>query len=337
VKGRRTDWLSLVPSRWNRDALFAGLSLLMMVGVTLDFRAHAEGISFAEEGFLTPEHAFFYSMFLAIAAVIGLGTYRRRRAGSSWIEAVPAGYGWGVVGVVLFAFGGVGDLFWHGAFGFEEGVEALVSPSHLMLAVGAALFLGSPLRAALARPEEFEGRRFLPVLVSTSLVLTIIVLFGSLVNPLAQLGYVAGEPVFRTYALGWNALVFFPLLFVATGLVLARRFDVPPGALALTFLVPAVASVTVVGAYRFVLPAVLAGVVADGLVQFARPGPPQGVVLRLYGALFPLVFVATYFGLIAVTFRLTWVVHIWTGTIVMAGLAGLLLTYAIDPGGTRPG
>jgi len=177
----RADWLSMIPSGWSRDALVAGLSLLM-------------------------------------------------------VEAMPAGYGRGVVGVALFGFGGVGDFFWHSAFGFEEGVEALVSPSHIALAVGAALFLGSPSRAALSRPEEFEGRRFLPVLVSTSLVLTVVVLFGLLVNPLAQLSYIVDDPVFRTYALGWNALVFFPLLFVATGLVLARRFDVPPGALTLTFI-----------------------------------------------------------------------------------------------------
>jgi len=311
----------------------AALSLLMVVGITLDFRAHAGGLSFAEEGFFTPEHVFFYSMFLAIAGVLGTATYRQRRAGASWVEAVPAGYRWGVVGVVLFGFGGVGDFLWHGAFGFEDGVEALVSPSHITLATGAALFLGSPLRAALRRPQEFGGWRILPVLVSTSLVLTMIVLFGSLANPLSQLGYVAAEPVFRTYALGWNSLVFFPLFFVATGSVLARRFDLPPGTLTATFLVPALASVIVVGTFRFVLPVIVGGLVADGIVQYARPGPPRGRLFRLFGGLFSVAFVTTYFGLVAVTFRLTWVVHVWTGTIVMAGLAGLLLTYAIEPDG----
>jgi len=41
--------------------------------------------------------------------------------------------------------------------------------------------------------------------------------------------------------------------------------------------------------------------------------------------------VRTRFGLVAVTFGLTWVAHVRTGTIVMAGPAGLLLTYATDP------
>jgi len=248
----------------------------MIGGITLDFRAHAGGIGVVEEGSVTPEHAFFCWTSLAIAGVVGARTYRRRRQGRSWAEAVPAGYGWGVIGVVLFGLGGAGDFLWHGAFGFEEGVEALVSPSHVALAAGAGLFLGSPLRAARHRLGEFRGWRVLPVLVSASLVLTIIVPFGSPVDPLAQLGYVAAEPGVRTYALGWTALVVFPLLFVATGVLLARRFDLPPGALTLGFVGPALASVMVVSAPRFVLPGVTAGLVADGVVQYVPPGLPRG-------------------------------------------------------------
>lgn len=320
-----------ITSGWYLDSLVAILSLLMVAGVTLDFRAHGRGISFAEEGFFTPEHVFFYSMFLLIALLIGAATYRGWRSGAPLTGAVPTGYGWGLVGVLLFGFGGVGDFFWHSAFGFEEGVEAIVSPSHITLAAGAALFLGSPLRSALRRPDEYEGLQFLPVLVSASLVLTIIALFGLLLNPLAQVGYVVDEPVFRSYALGWGSLVVFPLLFVASGLLLARWFDLPPGALTLTFLVPALASVTPVGVFEFVLPALLGGVVLDGLVQWTRGEAIDGLALRLFGVLFPVLFVATYFGLVATRFRLTWVVHVWSGTIVMAGLAGLLLTYAMTP------
>lgn len=303
----------------------------MVAGITLDFRAHGEGIGFAEEGFFTPEHVFFYSMFLLIALLLGAATYRGWRSEASLIEAVPTGYGWGLVGVLVFGLGGVGDFFWHDAFGFEEGLEAVVSPSHITLAVGAAMFLGSPLRSALRQPDEYEGIQFLPVLISASLVLAIIALFGLLLNPLAQVGYVVDEPVFRSYALGWGSLVVFPLLFVATGLLLARWFDLPPGALTLTFLVPALASVAPVGVFEFVLPALFGGVVLDGIVQWTRGEAIDGLSLRLFGVIFPVIFVSTYFGLVATQFRLTWVVHVWAGTIVMAGLAGLLLTYAMTP------
>lgn len=329
--GSPRDRLSRLTSGWHLDSLVAVLSLLMVAGITLDFRAHGQGISFAEEGFFTPEHVFFYSMFLLIAILIGLATYREWQSGTSLTRAVPPGYGWGIVGVVLFGFGGVGDFFWHSVFGFEEGIEAIVSPSHITLAAGATLFLGSPLRSALRQPDEYEGLQFLPVVISASLVLSIIALFGLLLNPLAQVGYVVDEPVFRSYALGWGSLVVFPLLFVATGLLLARWFDLPPGALTLTFLVPALASVTPVGVFEFVLPVVLGGLALDGLVQWRRGRAIDGLALRLFGVLFPVIFVATYFGLVATRFRLTWVVHVWAGTIVMAGLAGLLLTYTTTP------
>jgi len=218
-----------VLSGWGQDALVAGLSVLMIGGITLDFRAHAGGIGAAEEGLVTPEHAFFCSTFLAIAGVVGARTYRRRRQGRSWAEAVPAGYGWGVRWgrpVRPRRRRGLPLARRVRLRGRRPGARQS-EPRDARL--GAGLFLGSPLRAARHRLGEFRGWRVLPVLVSASLVLTIIVPFGSPVDPLAQLGYVAAEPGVRTYALGWTALVVFPLLFVATGVLLARRFDLAPG------------------------------------------------------------------------------------------------------------
>src|SRR6266702_774121 len=39
-------------------------------------------------------------------------------------------------------------MLWHIAFGVEADVESLISPSHLVLAVGSTLMLTGPLRAA---------------------------------------------------------------------------------------------------------------------------------------------------------------------------------------------
>lgn len=279
--------ISRLTSVWLLDTTFAVLSLLMVSGITLDFRSHGEGISFAEEGFFTPEHVFFYSVFLVIAGLLATAMYRRWQAGASIASAVPPGFGLGVVGIFLFGFGGVGDFFWHSAFGFEEGVEALVSPSHITLGAGAALFLAAPVRSALQNPHNYRGLRSIPVLVSTALVSTIIVLFGLLLNPLAQLGYVVDEPMFRTYALGWSSLVVFPLFFVATGLLLNRRFELPSGLLTITFLVPALASVSLLGVPVFVLPVILGGIALDAIVQWNDDHVLDGLTLRLFGVVFP--------------------------------------------------
>lgn len=325
----------LSPSGWTLDAAFAVLSLLMITGVALDFRAHANGISFAEEGFLTTEHVFFYSMFLGIAAVLFAATYRNRRDGARWASAVPSGYGWAVVGVLLFGLAGLADFGWHSTFGFEEGIEGLTSPSHLALATGAVLFLSSPLRAAWRRDEDPAGVEFLPVVVSAALTLTVITLFGLYLNPLINV--YATETDWAALNLGLAGLIVFPLLLLGTALALVRRFDLPVGSLATVFLLPALANTVIHGDFFLIAPAVVAGAVGDAACRVARPTADEPRALRAFGAFVPTAFAATYVGVVEVAWGVAWTVHVWTGAIVLAGMAGLLLTYVVRPDGTRAG
>ena len=331
---RSSDAISWLDG-WTLDGVVAVLSFLLMAGVAMDFRAHAHGISFEEEGFLTPEHTFFYSMFLGIAAVLFVATYRNRRAGATWASAVPDGYGWAVVGVLLFGVAGVGDFGWHSAFGFETGVEALTSPSHLGLATGAGLFLSSPLRAAWRRNERerLEGVAFVPVVLSAALMLTVFALFTTYVNPLINVFPTSAEWSSRN--LGLASMLLFPVLLVGTGLTLVRRFDAPFGALAVTFLFPALASTVINDHFVLVVPAVVAGVTGDAISRRARPTDENPLALRGFGALVPATFAAAYFAVIEAVWGVAWTVHVWTGAVALAGLAGLLLTYAVLPDGTR--
>lgn len=317
------------------DGAVATLSTLMISGIALDFRRHSEGISFAEEGFFTSEHVFFYSMFLGIAAVVGVATYLNRRTGATWIEAVPAGYEWGVVGVLLFGAGGVADFGWHSTFGFEVGIEALTSPSHLLLATGAVLFLASPLRATLRRDGATAGVALVPALVSASLVLTILALFTAYVNPLINVFAADGGEVARF--LGIPAFIVFPTLLVGTALALLGRFDLPTGALAAMFAVPAIASVPLSGVFELVVPVVAAGLVGDALVRWKEPTPANPRALRAFGLLVPLTFGVAYFGTVATTLGIAWTIHVWAGAIVLAGFSGLLLTYVVVPEATVAG
>src|SRR4051794_7166721 len=78
-------------------------------------------------------------------------TWRRRQPGRGLLRAAPAEYGRGLGGGGVFAVGGVVDMVWHLVFGIEAGVDALVSPTHLVLLAGGALLLSGPLRAAIQR------------------------------------------------------------------------------------------------------------------------------------------------------------------------------------------
>jgi len=316
-------------SAWQLDTVISMLSVLMVAGVALDFRRHAQGISFAEEGFFTPEHVFFYSMFLCIAAAIGAATYGNRRRGADWIDAVPTGYGWGVVGVMIFGFAGVADLGWHSAFGFEEGVEGLTSPSHHLLAVGGVLFLASPLRAAWYRNDDSTGFETVPAIISTALALSIIMLFASFINPIAQLAGLNDSYAGRV--IGVTSIIAFPLILVGASLTLVRRFQFPPGSLTVIFLVPGLASATPVSTFEYLLPVAVAGIVADLIVYWQPPTPANLRAMRLFGIVVPAVFGLSYFALVELRIGIRWTTHIWTGAVSLAALTGLMLTYAIAP------
>jgi len=320
------------------DAIVSVFSLLMVAGIAMDFRAHANVISFAEEGFLTPEHVFFYSAFLVVAGTLFAGTYARRRSGMDWVAAVPPGYRWGVLGVVVFGFGGVGDFFWHSAFGFETSFEALVSPSHLTLAIGSVLFLSAPMRAAAARERASDGSvlESIPVVVSLTLVLAIFGMFGGFVNPLVR-----PYPHYEFFSMREvvTMLVMWPLVYLGAVAFVRRRFEVLPGTFTAAFGLSGLAIVQAEGYFALVVPAVVAGVVADLFVAFARPASSSPRAFRAFAAVLPATFATTYFTVVDVQWGIdhslvrqgmyNWSIHVVLGAIALAALVGVLFAVVV--------
>jgi hypothetical protein len=98
------------------------------------------------------------TVLLATWLIGGIGLVQTRRADHlTWTQAVPLGCGLGLVGVTVFAVGGVGDLLGHPVFGIEQGIAPLLSPTHLLLFSGVALLLLAPFRAAWSSPEAVGG------------------------------------------------------------------------------------------------------------------------------------------------------------------------------------
>ncbi len=126
------------------DWIVAALLVWLVGGLYLDGWAHHHE---ALDSFFTPWHAVFYSGFLVVASVLVVSFVRNRTRGYSWREAMQPGYGLSLLGVSIFALGGVSDMIWHMLFGIEVNVDALLSPTHLLLAVGMALIVSGPLRA----------------------------------------------------------------------------------------------------------------------------------------------------------------------------------------------
>lgn len=313
---------------WRFDATFILLALWMIGGIAWDFHAHAGGISFAEEGFFTASHVTFYSAFVAIALLITVATYANYRRGDSLLNAVPQGYRLGVLGVALFMFGGPTDFLWHSQFGFEVGVEALTSPSHLLLVVGATLFLSSPLRATWFRETIPPGVRQVPMLVSATFIAVLVSFFTVYQNPLVQPLGVPGGPSPDHSFLG---ILWFSAIVVALGLTLLRRFRLAIGAFTLVLGLLGLLVTAITPTFEF-LPAIIAtGVIADVVYYGARNRWSLVRTVRLLGAALPIFLFTFYFATVAVVYGLIWSVHVWSGGVISAGLVGLLVSYVVVP------
>ena len=168
------------------DWAMAILSTVLVGGFYLDLWAHAHGRT--DNTFFTPWHAVLYSMLAAVGIFLSITAWRAWHRGAPWWESLPAGYGLSLVGVALFALGGVADLVWHVLFGVEFIVDALLSPTHLVLACAGILIVTGPLRAAWRDPARGTHAWLarIPAVLSLALALSILTGFTQFVHPLVD-------------------------------------------------------------------------------------------------------------------------------------------------------
>lgn len=183
--GLRFDWTA------------TALSALFLAGLWVDGWAHFHNQ--VDDSFFTPWHFLFYSAFAFVALFFGYNQFQNVNKGYAFARALPQGYRLSLVGAVIFALGGLGDMIWHTLFGIEAGTEALMSPTHIMLAIGMALIFTGPARAAWMRRREVgetvRGWRELgPMIVSLTLFLTLLLFFTSYANPIVMPLAVMGGP-----------------------------------------------------------------------------------------------------------------------------------------------
>src|SRR5437773_6268250 len=162
------------------------LSTVLVGGLYLDLWAHAHGRT--DNTFFTPWHAVLYSMLAAVGVFLSITAWRRWHRGAPWWESLPAGYGLSLVGVALFALGGGADLIWHVLFGVEFSVDALLSPTHLVLACAGVLIVTGSLRSAWRDPARGTHAWLarIPAVLSLALALSIFTGFTQFVHPLVE-------------------------------------------------------------------------------------------------------------------------------------------------------
>ena len=289
--------------------------LWMTVGLFLDgyFHQNLDGDS---ESFFTPWHAVFYAGFTASALWIGSMSWRRDGGTFDWrLRFLPPGYEAARTGLVLFGLGGIGDAAWHTAFGVERGIDALLSPTHLLLLVGLVLVLTAPIRAAAAEPTAPPT----PWMVAGS-VICATALVGFFLNfawglGIAALGRTPYDPISETgetQVIAGVASTFVTTAILFGAVRLLRR--PPTGAVVALFLVVAG---LVSGAFdediEGVGAALVAGIVLEAL---ARAGVDRARAFAVASAILWL----SYFGMLAAG-GISWPAEIWMGATVLNAMA----------------
>lgn len=305
----------------------------------MDGWAHSHAL-LALESVITPWHAVVYLAFVAVAAVLLLPpTFAWLGQGrAAAVAAIPRGYGLSVAGVAVFAAMGAADTAWHLLFGIEANAEALLSPTHLGLAVGAALIASGPIRAAWMRDDEaatWPG--FLPALLSVVAIAGIVAfalhIANLFVDPWPRFAYALTDLTWYGPYVGIAAaIVPVGIVMVPTLLLLARWRVLPPGTM--TILVGGTMSgLTFLHDESVLVGApVLGGLLADLALLALRPGASRWR-FQLFAFVAPAAILASYFVVLWATGPVAWSAHLIGGTVVIAGGTGwaLALLVAVPP------
>lgn len=325
IGGLAFDWLMML------------LSLIFIGGLYLDGWAHNHGK--VDQSFFTVWHAFFYAGFALVAitlvATLGIQWQRGYRGSNS----LPVGYQLSLLGIIIFAMGGVGDLIWHELFGIEQDFDALLSPSHLALGLGLGLVVSGPLRAAWARVGlQPTWRNLTPAILSLSALICALTFFMMFSHPL--MSNIGGADHYHfSDETGQVAGVVSILLM--TGLVCApaylalRRWRLPAGSLTLVWGVNLAAMAIIDWHHDYTLllfgGMLLGAALADLLRIWLKLSLDNPRAWRIFGFSAPVLLFGAYFLALLATEGSRWTIHMLSGTVVLAGVVGWLLSYLVVP------
>ena len=337
-------------SRWSTQARDLATTLggaWLVFGLFLDGWAHLN--VGGTDGFFTPWHAVLYSGFGALAVWTAAVVWWSRAPGGSLLRAVPDGYRGTVAGVAVFGVGGALDFAWHMVFGVEVGIDALISPSHLVLAAGGALILSTGVRAdrhRRAASEQWTFTALVSVALTTALAAFFLIYSSAFAGSAAALelnlvpegapGHLESELPVIAGVSGYvitTVLLAVPLLFIL-GSAARPRLGM------ITVLVGSVAwlSIAVVGmpaaAVGGAVGATVAAALADAAMMLVPRTPRTAWLPVQVGGTVALVWTGHLLGLAAAD-AVRWPVTLVTGAVMLSTLLAAAIAVVTQPGARR--
>jgi hypothetical protein len=326
------------------DLVTVVLATMLIGGSLADAWAHAN-LSEELETFFTPWHALLYGGFALTAAwTFWLGYRRRHAVARWWLYGWPAGYALGAFGAVGFLGAGVLDMIWHTIFGVEVSLDAVLSPSHLLLVVAGTLLVTSPLRAwwATGTTNRRAGTGIAALALGS--IFGVLLLGHSTAfkstAPTEAYDFVTGSQSHFEASYGsarylaTTAILLVPVLLAYRRRAVLGTATAVVGAIFLFNLVttefPGTLTAVALGATVGALIVDLLAVRID-----AVRGPAAPLRLPIIGALFGALFTAGHLLGLAVTDGIAWPAELWTGNVVLAALGGALLGGLATPPAQR--
>lgn len=329
-----------VPRSLGFDYAVGACTLWIASGFFLDAWAHGH---VPIESFFTPYHGVFYSGMLALAIVLAVFATRNRLRGCSWIDSIPRAYRLAVLGIPVFLVAGIGDMLWHALLGIEEGVDALLSPTHQALGLGIFFLASGPIRSVLAdrSPAAFARQAPLALGLATWIVL---VHFGTAyafdpaagrtnapppIAPFTHAYFTSLAIGYYKVSLGVLVVIFQSCVMAGVALWLLARMRPAAGLFTLMYVagnVPAAAAFTNQTPLLAVTLAqsVCAGVLADVWVARADPAPATASYTWFSFAL-PMTYIGVYLIGTAIADGLWWDWNIALGAWCWSGVCGFAL------------
>jgi hypothetical protein len=335
--------------------LMLGLIIVLQIAGLIDARTHVF-YGFDIQSFFVPAHYALYGGWLAVWILLVAYAGRQIRRGAKAAEWLPPRYGLAALGALLFGLAGALDVIWHTLLGFELNLEVLLSPAHLVLFSAFGLIYFSVLSHALYQyrrsPREHQSslKASLPLLIGIASLFHIVFwpawYFDPLAADYASQGALVGvrdaynfidygSPTAEIAGVGGILLT--TLVLVPFVVLPLYRWRLPSGSLTFIFAWVYLQRTVIVGVYSY-LPAVLGAALVGELIWAwicrggeARLGSPLGY--RLLAFCVPLALFSLYFLIVAfMPHGVIWPVHLWAGSIWVAAVAGVLLSFAMIPG-----
>ena len=329
-----------MPRSLGFDYAVGACSVWIASGFFLDAWAHGH---VPVETFFTPYHGVFYSGMLAMIVVLSVFIVRNRLRGYGWVDTVPRPYRLALLGIPIFIAAGIGDMIWHLLLGIEEGVDALLSPTHQALGLGIFFLSSGPIRSVLADRALATFLRQVPLALGLATWL-ILVHFGTAyafdpaagrtnapppISPFTHSYLTALSIGYYKVSLGVLVVIFQSSVMAGLALWTATRTRLQFGTLTILYLagnVPAAAAFTNQTPLLLVTIAqsLCAGLAGDAFVVRFDPQPLRSTFLW-FAVLVPMTYIGVYLIATALTDGVWWDWNVALGAWLWSGVCGFAL------------